>query len=223
MNRKCYIGSSVNLYRRNREHISKLISGKHKNLILLNAVKKYGIENFSFEILIQKCDIENLLKLEGYYVNLFKPEYNIDEIDLSGKRHCSNSTRKLIGEKSKQKFIDKPELIQNFLISIGNQSGWNKGMTGIYSEEALQKMSKAGFKNFQERKDFKEKFDAGRKKGQLKAKKKIIQYDLDMKPIKEWNSLTDAAKFYEAKSLGNFSTACQKGIKLFGSFWRLKE
>lgn len=48
---KYYIGGAVNLYDRIRLHISDLLSNTHHNSYLQNAVNKYGIENFKFEVI----------------------------------------------------------------------------------------------------------------------------------------------------------------------------
>ena len=224
INGKFYIGSTKNLYKRSREHYSKLNTGKHPNLKLMNSIKKYGIDNFKFEALEINCKIDDLLMLEGYFIYNLKPEYNIDEVNLSGERICSDSTRKLIGEKSKQKFIDNPELKNIFKQSIGTIAGWNKGMTGIYSEETLKKMSASAKKNgLAKSKKELERLLNGAKKSNEKRKKKILQLDLDMNLIKEWDSMNDAARFYNAHNAGNIHTACRKGIRLYNSFWRVKE
>lgn len=224
INGKIYIGSTLNLYQRSRQHYSKLKNGKHPNKKLLNAISKYGINNFSFSVIYSRCAIENLLTLEGKYMKKLKPFYNIDEVDINGKRYCSESTKKIIGEKSKQKFIDNPQLIQTFKESIGDMAGWNKGMTDIYSEETLKKMSDAGKKNIAKRDpEVQAKFYEGRDKNLAKLKTPILQFDLNWNFIKEWGSLKEAAEGMGAKSIGNFTTAHKNGIKLFGSYWRKKE
>jgi len=224
INGKSYIGSTVNLYQRSRQHYSKLKNFKHPNAKLSNAIAKYGITNFSFSVLYYNCEIEDLLKLEGMYIKKLKPFYNIDEVDINGKRHCSESTKKIIGEKSKQKFLENPNLIQKFKDSIGNMAGWNKGMKNIYSEETLKKMSKAGKENIKNRDPkIQAKFYEGREKNAENMKTPILQFDLNWNFIKEWESLKAAAEGMGAKSVGNFTTAHKKGIKLFGSYWRKKE
>lgn len=224
INGKIYIGSTINLYQRSNQHYSKLKNSKHPNKKLTNAILKYGIDNFSFTVLISNCKIDELLKLEGLYINKLNPFYNIDEVDINGKRHCSEYTKKLIGKKSKQKFIDNPELINIFKESIGNQAGWNKGMTDIYSEETLKKMSDAGKINISKRDPkIQDKFYEGRSKRHEAQKTPILQFDLNWNFIKEWKSLKEAAEGMGAKSIGNFTTAHKKGIKLFGSYWRKKE
>ena len=223
LNDKFYIGSSVNLYGRNRSHYNSLKHGTHSNQKLQFAANKYGLDNFYFEVICLISE-SNLLIVEGEYIGRLKPEYNIDSVDPNGKRTCSDSTKKLIGEKSKQKFIDKPELLEQQRQKMKKIGVWNKGLTGIYSNEVLEKMSKAGVENIKNRpKEIQDKFFQGREKAWLTNKKKIIQYDLNMNFIKEWDSMTDAAKTLGAKSVGNFHTACKKGIKLFNSYWSKKE
>ena len=48
----------------------------------------------------------------------------------------------------------------------------------------------------------------------------INQYDLDGNFIRSWKSRAEAARFYKAKSSGNFTTAVKKGIKLYNSYWK---
>jgi group I intron endonuclease len=224
INGKFYIGSTKNLYKRSREHYSKLNTGKHPNIKLMNSINKYGIGNFKFEALDINCKIEDLLVLEGKFIQNLKPEYNIDEVDLGGNRICSDSTKKLIGEKSKQKFIDNPELKEKLALARNQKEPWSKGLTGVFSEETLKLMSVAGKKNIEKRApEIQQKFYDARAIAQEKRKVKIIQYDLNMSPIKEYDSFTEAAKLLGAKSVGNFHTACHKGIKLFDSYWRIKE
>lgn len=76
LNNKVYIGQSIDVERRWKQH--KYGKG---NLILRNAIKKYGIENFKFEIL-EKIDVSNktksqltqlLLELEQKWLDTKKP------------------------------------------------------------------------------------------------------------------------------------------------------
>lgn len=74
---KLYIGSSKNVAMRFKTHLSKLKNNKHSNPYLQNAVNKYGLNNFIFE-LIEETTIENLINREQYYINLNENNiYNI--------------------------------------------------------------------------------------------------------------------------------------------------
>jgi group I intron endonuclease len=75
INNNCYIGQSTMLDQRKWYHFSCLKYNKSRHPILQNAVNKYGIKNFIFEILLF-CDKENLTYFEQICVNKFKPKYN---------------------------------------------------------------------------------------------------------------------------------------------------
>lgn len=70
-NNKKYVGQSIDVQIRLCRHITELIKGKHCNIHLQNSFIKHGIENFSFEPLVQ-CKQEMLNDLEIYYIGLFK-------------------------------------------------------------------------------------------------------------------------------------------------------
>jgi group I intron endonuclease len=94
-NGNCYIGSSVNLARRFRVHMSSVKSLK---LPLPLAINKYGPNNFVF-LILQYCkiDVDICLGLEQYYIDLHKPKYNILKIAGSsqGFKHSPETISKL--------------------------------------------------------------------------------------------------------------------------------
>lgn len=69
INNKVYIGQSVNIRQRWRNHRT---IGKRKNpqLLLYRAMQKYGIENFDFEI-VEECLKEDLDEKEIYWINFY--------------------------------------------------------------------------------------------------------------------------------------------------------
>lgn len=72
VNKKVYIGSTKrSFYNRKRSHFLKLKNNIHYNTHLQNAINKYGIENFIFEI-ITICNPEYTILLENFFINLFK-------------------------------------------------------------------------------------------------------------------------------------------------------
>ena len=66
INQKAYIGSSVRVEKRWKEHIncSKREKDKKYNYPLYQAFRKYGIENFSFEVL--KDDFQSIEEMQQY-------------------------------------------------------------------------------------------------------------------------------------------------------------
>lgn len=101
VNGKCYVGSTVHLDQRRREHFSRLANNKHINAHLQNAYNKYGREAFDFEIL-ETIDIDDnikdkLLKREQFWIDNLKPEYNILLVAGSnlGYRHTEETKKKI--------------------------------------------------------------------------------------------------------------------------------
>ena len=87
-NNKIYIGQSKNIYRRWYEHRCS-VKNLEKTIPLYFAMRKYGIENFSFSI-IEECPIENLSAREDYWINFFNSYvpngYNVKKAET----HFSN-------------------------------------------------------------------------------------------------------------------------------------
>lgn len=86
-----YIGSAKNFKSRFQIHLSDLKLNKHHSIVLQRAYNKYGAESFSFEK-IAFCPPEYLIRLEQWFLDTQKPEYNICKI--AGSRlglKCSDS------------------------------------------------------------------------------------------------------------------------------------
>lgn len=73
INNKSYIGQSINIEKRWYEHKykSQCEDDKSFNSILHIAFRKYGIDNFKFEILEELKTAEQLDKREQYYIKLY--------------------------------------------------------------------------------------------------------------------------------------------------------
>ena len=71
-----YVGSSVNLSNRKSRHFKDLEKNIHHSIILQRAVNKYKIENFEF-IILEECDKKDLINREQYYLDTLQPLYNI--------------------------------------------------------------------------------------------------------------------------------------------------
>lgn len=82
INGKIYIGQSVHIERRWQEHCQPSTKS-----MISNAIKKYGKENFSFQI-IEECPIEKLNEKEAFYIKQFNSlspnGYNIEEKQEQG-------------------------------------------------------------------------------------------------------------------------------------------
>ena len=97
INHLVYIGKAVNVERRRNVHKWAYTSSKSReyNNQIHTAMRKYGYENFSFEI-VELCPKEKLDEREKYwiaYYNSYKNGYNgteggsIEEADVSGEHN----------------------------------------------------------------------------------------------------------------------------------------
>lgn len=72
INKKSYIGQSINIQKRVHQHFWKAKCKKDVsyNSALHNAIRKYGQINFQIEIL-QECSVENIDEKEKYYIKYY--------------------------------------------------------------------------------------------------------------------------------------------------------
>lgn len=97
---KFYIGSSRNVEKRWREHRKDLRNGKHHNIALQRASNHYGLENLTFELIIE-CEPEQCLDVEQKCLDEMKPEYNIAKRAANpgglwlGKKHREETKEKI--------------------------------------------------------------------------------------------------------------------------------
>lgn len=73
---RMYVGSSVSMRRRKRNHVSHLVAGRHCNTKLQRAWNKYGAEAFDFAALLI-CSPDNLLMYEQRAIDVIKPALNL--------------------------------------------------------------------------------------------------------------------------------------------------
>lgn len=86
VNDKCYVGSSIYLYKRLSKYYSINFLTEEVSRgssTIYKALLKYGHSNFRLDI-IEYCNKEFLIKREQYYIDLLKPEYNI--LKVAGSR-----------------------------------------------------------------------------------------------------------------------------------------
>ena len=118
-NKKCYVGSSVNLRKRWGEHLWMLRGNYHFNQHLQRAWNKYGEAEFEFIVLERVEEEEYLVEREQLWINLlnsYEEGYNIlphagnslgythteetrRKISMAHRgKHCSKETRQKISE-----------------------------------------------------------------------------------------------------------------------------
>jgi group I intron endonuclease len=90
-----YIGSTRNFSKRRKHHKEQINKGYHQNKKLFRAIVKYGMINFSFEVLkkIKKPTPKKLTKREVKYILTFNTilnGYNISEVIIPKKKKQVN-------------------------------------------------------------------------------------------------------------------------------------
>jgi group I intron endonuclease len=102
INNKKYIGQSIDIYVRWRNHKSALKHNRHNNEHLQSAWNTYGEENFIFEILAI-CDVDKIDDIEQYYIALFNCMNNAYGYNRESGGHNNRS----LSEESRKKISDK--------------------------------------------------------------------------------------------------------------------
>jgi group I intron endonuclease len=90
-NGHCYVGSSVNIEGRIRQHSKGLETGTHPSAYFQRAYDKYGEDNFEYDIL-KVCGRDELLLHEQHYMDLLDSRYNVSHI--AGKIEVTEEIRR---------------------------------------------------------------------------------------------------------------------------------
>ena len=124
INGHIYIGSSVNLavIMSNYLNTTYLKNRKNNNMPIIQALLKYGQENFAI-LIVEYVDIENLSVRETFYITHFLPYYNVLKQGYSslGYKH-TEATKKLLSELAQNKVHSEKtkSLISKALVGENN-------------------------------------------------------------------------------------------------------
>lgn len=102
INGKSYIGQSINIEQRWKEH-----KYKDRPSLIHQAIVKYGVDNFNFEIL-EECEQNLLNKKEKYYISFFNTiapnGYNVEDGGTKDK-HIDDIKYKKLSEEIFQQIV----------------------------------------------------------------------------------------------------------------------
>ena len=156
-----YVGSSLNLTKRMVSFFYYANSDKVGKTILIRAMKKYGLDNFSLGIL-EFCTkhVEVCVNLEQKWIDYYRPSYNILKIAGSsfGFTHSidtiiklkklfrkenhpkfrstsSHETKKVISEKIKEFFLDNNHPSKGLKGKLSPQYGIGGDLVFCYNEK----------------------------------------------------------------------------------------
>jgi group I intron endonuclease len=247
--KKCYIGETKksNPYLRWNEHKRKIEQGIGCPA-LQDAVKKYGINNFKFEVLII-CFDEDRYKFEMEYIKKFNSVspngYNLtiggEGGGFYGKKH-SQETIKNISIKMKQKFLNNlelckdiskrqkiimntPEIKLKIREGLKNSEKWNKIKNNKknttnrnYTEENKNKLKQMAIDYFNNNENIIKHRDAMAKSSGIK----IVQYDMENNFINKFISINEASR-QRGISSSSISLAIRKNTNIAGNYIWKKE
>lgn len=96
INGKCYIGQSVQIEKRFEQHKRNFDNKNEKtyNSKFYRAIRKYGLENFSFEIL-EECNQKDLNNKEIYWIKFFDSFNNGYNLTLGGENGVKVNRKEL--------------------------------------------------------------------------------------------------------------------------------
>ena len=164
INGKSYVGSSINLTIRFNVYFNnnRLETGSGYRMAIYQAISKYGLNNFTLEIL-EYCDKNITIEREQFYLDKLKPEYNLlmkagsifgfkhsllsrkKLSNLASGRLVSKETREKISEALSGRILSEStkEKIRNYKhteeaklrISLGNPRTRSVQMTDLLTKE----------------------------------------------------------------------------------------
>ena len=142
---KSYIGKTIYPDKRIRDHLNGITTSP----FLKRAIKKYGRETFSIQILESNVQESLLSKLEILHIRFFNSKapngYNLTDGGEGvsglkkgtswnkGKSPSPETLRKMSEAKKGKRNSPSTEFTKG-------QTSWNKGRKGVYSDETIQKM-----------------------------------------------------------------------------------
>lgn len=225
INNKCYIGSSISVEKRWRQHInaSNNPNNPKYNYPLYQDFRKFGLDNFIFEIIFD--DFDSIYEMEEYeqqmideYNSLIPNGYNQTRMTHSNNILSENCQKHI--QKISQKCA-KVDINENILVVYASyhDAARQNGYDGDYRATSIRRVCKGELSSFNG--DIYRDLD---EYGQViskqiknhKGKKHIIGFKLD-EPEKEiyFDSISEAAKQLNADR-GSLSK-CIRGVKKYSN------
>ena len=200
INGKSYIGQTKYPEKRINEHINS-----KDNKLFHKALRKYGVNNFTYIVLEDNLDENQLNEREMYWIQYYNTFYNGYNLTIGG-----NATRGY-------KFTDEQK--RNLSKAHKGKPTWNKGKI---SESKIGNHYKQGYKCSDEQK----KKMSESHLGQIPWNKTSI-FMLDKKTnkvLKQFESLKDACQYLNKDSHSNISQCLNGKIKTaYGYKWIKKD
>lgn len=211
INNKCYIGQSVDIKSRFQQHESQAYNKKRNsyNFTLYRAIRKYGIKNFSFEI-IEECPKEILNEREQYWINYYDSYNNGYNMTIGGDTSTNHKEKKVKQYDINGKFIAEYN-------SIREASRVTNIDHSLIMRCCKRKMKHAGEFLW----SYSENEPIIPDKIRLSTRK-VGQYDaITNKLIETYDSIKEATEAVNGKSPSNIANVCHNRQSIaYGFVWR---
>lgn len=133
VNGNSYVGSSVDLGRRFKSYFNYNYITDPKNKMLIHrALIKHGYSNFSL-LILEYCEVSNVIEKEQYYLDYLNPEYNTNKIAGSrlGSKHTEETLAKFRGRViSKEARAKLSAVLKGKVLSKETRAKMSKAKTG---------------------------------------------------------------------------------------------
>lgn len=193
INGKFYIGLSVDIKRRFNEHKSPCRFQKIKTPIA-RAIKKYGLANFSFDILeLVECK-SKLCEREVFWISKMKPEYNLTSGGDGVRDYVvSEDVKEILRDYGKKQWNSLTKVEKQKRI-LNNLKGQPKGH--IVSESTRNKLRECnlGKKMSDETKSKISKANSVSMKGNKSGNKKVVAFNKSQELL--FDSIVNASKYF---------------------------
>ena len=133
INGKCYIGQSDNIQARWRKHRTVPFNSNSRcyNYPLYRAIRKYGLENFTFTIL-EECELDELEEKEIFYIkqyHAYTEGYNQNPGGPHAKRYCrfDDDTVNAVIERLRNSLDSVSLIAEDFGVSQSTIRSINRG------------------------------------------------------------------------------------------------
>lgn len=239
-----YVGSSINIRERWKQHVSSLNKGTHENIYLQSDWNKYGKECFEFSVL-ELCDKKSMTKCEQHYIDLFKcfernKGYNICSVAYTAPMTKESRKRQSESLKRNTEFIKKSrEFMKNL---HANSESHKKIIESVKNSKKVKENLKKLNASPEHKKQVQEllkmvhndpviqehvksmantnRLDLNWRK--LHGVKNVAQFNLDGEFIKIFRSLGEVQNT-SSFDRGNVSKACKSGNPYKGYNWKFIE
>lgn len=207
INNKIYIGQSKQIEVRWQQHKTS-----NKHYAIYNAFKKYGIDNFKFEI-IEECPEDILNEREKYWIKFYNSlSPNGYNMTLGGDS-CGHEQL----EKSVQQYDLQGNFIKQFksIKEAERKTGIDNANISACCNHKKHYYTAGGFQwKYTDSLDIISQYHN-------KHLKPVLQYDLNGNFIQEFCSISEAARAVNTE-VGNISRACKRQGTSNGYKWKYK-